>query len=219
MRSTAQNVLPLVRSISSLAVLFAVFLHPLPSSAELIDRIVATVNAEVITLSELNQAAGFNRMLNGGSGGNLRAETLEGLVNRLLLIQEARRLKFVEVSEQDVIAEIEKLRDRIGTKKELSDFLARIDLTTGQLSHMLGERLLVQRFIEKKIGLYIRVARDEAHDFFNRNAERFKGKSFQEVQKAITAGLQEQKLEQQISGYLAELKSRSDVRMQLQETL
>lgn len=185
------------------------------AAAELLDRIVASVDHTVITLSELNQAVAFNRALGGGDHARIREETLEGLVNRELLVQEARRLRFVEVTDQDVSAEIEMLRKRLGSEKAFEAFLAEVSVTREQLAAMLGERLLVERFVEKKIGLFIRVSRDEAQDYFDRNPDRFKGKRFSEVQKAITAGLQEQKLEAQMAKYLAELRSKADIRVQL----
>ena len=186
---------------------------PSPARAELVDRIVASVNNEVITLSELERAVGFNVAFGGKNEDKLRTETLEGLINRHLLIQEAYRLKFVEVSDQDIDAEIDKLAARLGSAKALGDFLARLDMTREQLGRMLGERLLVEKFIEKKIGLYVRVSRDEARDYFNNHPAEFKDKRFEEVQKVVTAMLTGQKLEQQSAQYLAELRSKADIRV------
>jgi peptidyl-prolyl cis-trans isomerase SurA len=187
---------------------------PFAAEAELIDRVVASVNNDVITLSELNRAVAFNTALGGGRK-NIRKETLDGLINRRLLVQDARRLRFVEVSRQDIETEIEKLKKRLGSGEAYGKFLARVDVTGEQLGRMLGERLLVERFVEKKISLYIRVSRDEAQDYFNRNPGLFTGKRFPEVQKAITARLQEQKLERQMSQYLAELRNKADIRVNL----
>jgi peptidyl-prolyl cis-trans isomerase SurA len=184
-----------------------------PARAELVDRVVASVNSEVITLSELERAVGFNVAFGGKDGDKLRIETLEGLINRHLLIQEAYRLKFVEVSDQDVNAEIEKLKMRLGSDDAFAGFLARLEMTREQVGRMLGERLLVEKFVEKKIGLYIRVSRDEAQGYFSNHAAEFKGKRFQEVQKTITAELTDQKLEQQVAQYLAELRSKADIRL------
>lgn len=181
--------------------------------AELIDRVAATVNNEVITRSELEQAVGFNAALGGGSDEKLRRETLDGLINRHLLRQEAYRLKFVEVSDQDINAELEKLKARIGSDEAYAAFLAKLDMTAGQMGRLLGERLLVEKFIEKKIGLYVRVGRDEAEDYFNRHAAEFKDKRFPEAQKTITAALMSRKLDQQVEQYLADLKSKADIRI------
>ena len=120
---------------------------PSPARAELVDRIVASVNNEVITLSELERAVGFNVAFGGKNEDKLRTETLEGLINRHLLIQEAYRLKFVEVSDQDINAEIEKLKMRLGSDNAFAGFLTRLDITREQLGRMLGERLLVEKFI------------------------------------------------------------------------
>ena len=195
----------------SAGILLPVFASP--ASAELVDRIVASVNNDVITLSELERAVAFNVAFGGKNDDKLRSETLEGLINRHLLIQEAYRLKFVEVSDQDINAEIEKLKLRLGSENAFAGFLARLDITREQLGRMLGERILVEKFIEKKIGLYVRVSRDEARDYFNNHPAEFRDKRFQEVQRTITSMLTDQKLEQQVAQYLAELRSKADIRL------
>ncbi|HXX62609.1 MAG TPA: SurA N-terminal domain-containing protein [Bacteroidota bacterium] len=199
--------------ITSVAALLLVF--PCVVRGELIDRIVAAVNYDVITWSDLEQAVRFNAALSGGSPDmvRLRTETLEGLINRSLFIQEARRLRFVEVSAQDVSAEIEKLRKRFGSDKEFSDFLAGLGITKEQLDHMLTERLLVERFVEKKIGLFVRVSRDEAQSYYDSHPSEFPGKRFLDVQRQVMALLYDEKLGRQEDEYLAELRSKAEVRM------
>jgi len=92
--------------------------------AELIDRVAAAVNNEVITLSELRQAVEFNAALGGkGDGRRVEAETLEGIINRRLLLQEAYRLRIAEVTEQEVAAEVGMLRQRLGTDASFREFL------------------------------------------------------------------------------------------------
>jgi len=188
---------------------------PATASAELIDRIVATVNNQVITLSDLRQAVRFNEEMGGGSRDrkDIEAETLEGLINKLLLLREARRLSLTEVTEQDVGDEIGKVRTRLGSDKAFSDFLQRTEMTLEQLGRMLGERLLVERFVEKKVGLFVRVGRNEARKYFDGHPEEFKGKRFPEVSKTITALLSEEKTGQQITHYLAELRNKADIRI------
>ena len=104
---------------------------------------------------------------------------------------------------------------RLGSDNAFAAFLAGLDITREQLGRMLGERLLVEKFIEKKIGLYVHVSREDARDYFNNHPAEFKDKPFQEVQKTITATLTEQKLEQQAAQYLAELRSKADIRLNL----
>jgi len=184
------------------------------SHAVLLDRVVAAVNNDVITLSELQQAVAFNAAIGGkGSGSRLEMETLQGIINRRLLLQEAYRLKVAEVSEQDIAAEVVRLRERLGTEASFQEFLARIGLTEAQLEKLLGERLLVERFVEKKIGLFARVNRDDVQAYFREHPDEFRDKRFTEVQKQITARLSEQKVSQQLDQYVDELRSRAFIRI------
>ncbi len=196
--------------------LFSVgIVFPVTAPAEPIDRIIAAVNNQVITLSELRQAVRFNEEMGGASrdAKDLESETLEGLINKRLLLHEARRLSFTEVTEQDVNAEVDKVRTRLGSDKAFQDFLQRLQMTPEQLGRMLGERLLVERFVERKVGLFIRVGRVEAQRYFDSHPQEFKDKSFQEVSKQIIALLSDQKTEQQIKQYLAELRNKADIRI------
>jgi hypothetical protein len=188
---------------------------PAAAPAELVDHIVAAVNNEVITASELAHTVALNERLGRPErdGKTLETETFEGLVTRRLLVQEARRLRFVEVSDQELGAEVERLGKRFGSDDAFSSFLNTLDLTEPELARMLGEQLLVEKFVEKKIGLFVRVTREEVQNYFDSHAPEFQGRHFQDVQKAITELLTEQKVGQQLDQYVAELRGRADVRV------
>jgi peptidyl-prolyl cis-trans isomerase SurA len=190
------------------------FVVPVTVRAELIDRVAAAVNNEVITLSELRQAVAFNAALGGkGNGKQLEQETLEGLINGKLLLQEAYRLKVAEISEQDIAAEVGRLRQRLGSDDAYRSFLARTGLTEERLSRMLGDRLLIERFVEKKIGLFARVSREETQSYFQDHPKEFQDKRFAQVQKPITALLSAQKVSQQLDLYVGELRDRAVLRL------
>ena len=186
------------------------------SHAVLVDRMVAAVNNDVITLSELRQAVAFNAAISGKSNGSrIQMETLQGIINRRLLLQEAYRLKVAEVSEREIAAEVVRLREQLGTEASFQEFLARTGMTEAQLEKLLGERLLVERFVEKKIGLFARVSRDDVQAYFREHPDEFGDKRFAEVQKQITARLTEQKVSQQLEQYVDELRGRAFIRIDL----
>ncbi len=78
---------------------------------------------------------------------------------------------------------------------------------------MLGERLLVEKFVEKKVGLFVRVTREEAEAYFNEHAAEYPGQRFQDVQKSIVALLMDRKVGQQLDQYVADLRSKADIRV------
>jgi len=197
-------------------ILFLILLFPASAlPAEFVDHIIAAVNNEVITWSELQQTLGLNRAVGGGAADTVKveAETLQGLINRRLLVQEARRLKFADVSEQDITAEVDAFKKRFPSEKAFSDFLAGMDMNVQRLSRMLGERLIVERFVRKKISLFVRVDRDDAQQYFDTHPAQFNGKQFQEVYKSIIALLAEQKTDQALAQYLSDLRSKADIRL------
>lgn len=69
--------------------------HLSPSHAEIVDRIVATVNNEVITLSELKERTKKEK--------RDEEEVLEGMINRVLLLADAKRLGLVGPEEDDYL--------------------------------------------------------------------------------------------------------------------
>ena len=79
------------------------------ASAELIDRVVAFVNDRAITLSELKETYERTRKLQPDI---TMEEVLNTMVNRLLLLNDARRLKIEAKSDDEILNEYEELKVR-----------------------------------------------------------------------------------------------------------
>lgn len=205
----------LLRTMTIGAALALTALFSASARAEMLDHIVAAVNNEVVTLSELRQTMAVNGAFNVKTAESARQEfeTLEGLINRRLLLQEARRLRYVEIAAQDISAEWDKAQRVFGAVAALQRFLAEWNMTADQLRQILAERLLVERFLEKKVAIFVRISRDEAEDYYRSHPEEFGGKSFPEVQKQIIARLTSLTIERQIDLYVAELRAKATIRV------
>ena len=192
-------------------------LFPSAVSGELIDRIVASVNNEVIMLRDVKRAVAFNETLGAVSNGGkqLEKETLEGLINRKLVLLEARRLMLVKITEEDTAAEVAALKKRLGSEQKFHAVLDALGMDVKALSHMLEERVLVERFLEKKVGLFVRVGREEARKYFNDHPREFQGMQFRQAHKKIAALLMDRKADQKVRQYLDELRNRAVVRVNL----
>jgi hypothetical protein len=188
---------------------------PGSAKAEPVDHIAAAVNYDIITASELAVTVALNERLGTPAKDRktLESETLDGIITRKLLVQEAHRLRFVEVSDQEINTEAENIRKRFGSDAAFQDFLKTQDMTQEELSRMFGEQLLVAKFIEKKIGLFVRVTREEAENYYYAHADQYRDKSFQDVQQDITSFLMDRKVDQKLDEYVAELRSRADIRI------
>ncbi len=215
-QSQLQHILAvLVQRLAAILWILLVLIIPRLGNAEPVDHIAAAVNNDIITASEFAQAVALNERLGSPAKDRktLESETLEGLITRKLLVQEAHRLRFVEVSDQEIKAESENVRKRFGSDVAFQDFLKTQDMTQEELSRMFGEQLLVAKFIEKKVGLFVRVTREEAENYYHAHADQYQDKSFPDVQKDIMSLLMDRKVDQELDQYVAELRSRADIRI------
>jgi len=200
-------------SVSCFSVCFALFspaAYALPG-----DHIVAAVNNEVITASLLARLVPLNEPLSQpeADGKTLKSETREGLINRRLLDQTAMRLKFVEISDQETQSAVDRLRSLFGSDDAFTEFLNMHGMSQKKLSPMVGEQLLVRKFVENKVELSVRVMRDEARDYFDTHIGEFTGKQFQDFQKGLMARLTNAKIDQQLDRHLANLRTKADMRI------
>jgi hypothetical protein len=85
--------------------------------AELIDRVVAFVNDRAITMSELRETYDRTRKLQPDIS---MEEVLNTMINRLLLLTDARRLRIEAKTDDELLNEYEELKVRalIGVREE-----------------------------------------------------------------------------------------------------
>ncbi len=59
----------------------------------------------------------------------------------------------------------------------------------------------------------MRVTREDAEAYYQTHAGQYPGKSFQDVQKDILSLLMDRKIDEELNQYIADLRSRADVRV------
>jgi peptidyl-prolyl cis-trans isomerase SurA len=159
-----------------------VFLLPLDLRGEVVDRIVALVNGEIITLSELEQMGKpyYDQVSQTSTAGEreekikkARMEVLGRLIENRLLEEEMKKRK-IEVPERDVDATIQDvLKSSKLTENDMKKALAREGMTYStyrqRVRDELGKMRLVSREIKSKIVIEDVVLRD----YYQKNLEKF----------------------------------------------
>jgi len=127
--------------------------------AELVDRIVAVVNNEVITLSELkDHAVKFN--LNPEDPKVLK-DGLEDLIEQTILYQQARKFG-VKVTDRDVDIAIEGVKKQFRLNdKDLGEALKERNVTMADFRRQWKRQLLNQKIMRRLIGTKVAVTEDE----------------------------------------------------------
>jgi peptidyl-prolyl cis-trans isomerase SurA len=149
------------------------------ATAEILDRIVARVNTEVVTLYDVRQATvpyvlqqGMNPAIlqDEERRAALYKEVLEDLVDRKLLLQEAAKLE-LEIKDSELDRWLEFTRQQQGmTQEQFEAMIAQYGMRPDAYREMVRQNLLKIRMIKIKVGSQVSVSEDEVDQLYR---ERF----------------------------------------------
>jgi peptidyl-prolyl cis-trans isomerase SurA len=150
-------------------------------AAELtVNKIVAVVNGEMITLHELKMhvAAELARRRlkpDDPSASSLQATVLDSLINDILFRQEAKRFK-VTVSDADVETEVKNSISRSGIPADkFEPELKRQGISMEMYRDRIRNNLLRQRMSSYMVQRKVFVTQEEVADYYHRHRDEFSG--------------------------------------------
>ncbi len=120
------------------------------SSDEIINKIVAWVNNDVITLQELNNVAATNPDVS-------KEEILQGLIEQKLILQEAVKQGF-EISDEQIDEIINEMKKQFQTEKAFEDALLKEGTNKEELRERYRENLTKQQWIRMEVGKKIKIS-------------------------------------------------------------
>lgn len=168
---------------------FCVFGSPLivnSKSAEVVDRIVAVVNDDIITLIELNsslkpysekiRSLGYPLEKEQQLLFKVRKDMLDRLINQKIEDQEIKRSK-VEISEEQIDKTIEKIKDtNYLTDEQLRAALARDGLTMEEYRKKIKSQILRTRLVNLKVKSKIVITKEDVKAYYEKHIEEYGGK-------------------------------------------
>jgi peptidyl-prolyl cis-trans isomerase SurA len=166
----------------SFIALFLSFLKGLSDGAVMLDRVVAVVNKEVITWSELyktmeydasDQVKALDEQARMKVFKDNEAVFLDRLIDMRLEVQEAARIG-LEVSSDEVKEAIEDIKKKYSlSDKALEESLKKDGLTFEEYKKRLSEQILVSQLINREIRSKIVLSDGDAKKYFDANRDKF----------------------------------------------
>jgi peptidyl-prolyl cis-trans isomerase SurA len=157
----------------------------LSAEAQVVERIVAVVNDEVITLSELNAAfepyqAKLVATYTGAARERALTETKTVLLNRmidnLLMEQQARKAKIV-ISDEDVNNAIKSLLERRNISQEdMRKALEQEGATMEAYKKGVLDQIMRMRLVQREIKSKVAVSDEEIGEYYRKHREEYEGK-------------------------------------------
>lgn len=164
------------------AVFAAAFCASPAFSATVIDRVVAVVGGDVITLSELQaeMAPALNELNQRFRGEDLaravdllRRGTLDSLIDRRLQVREAR-LMGVEVSDEEVNAAVDDIMKN--NNMDMPTFAAALEgegFTIQDYKKNLGEQLTILRLVTRAVKSKVALKEEEVEAHYKANQDKY----------------------------------------------
>jgi peptidyl-prolyl cis-trans isomerase SurA len=154
--------------------------------AKVIDRIVATVNDEIILLYDLNQTIKpFVDHINASDYPyekkremlfKVREDALKMLIEKKLAAQEIKRYK-ISVSQQEINNAIERMKKtRFITDEELREELKRQGLTFNEYREKIKEEILREKLISLEVQSKIVITSEDIKLYYEKNKDKYSGK-------------------------------------------
>ena len=183
----------------------------------LLDEVVAVVEAQTITLSELEAETRIQLALLRGPqvvdvalGRPLLAASLRRLVDERVVLAEVERLRLFDLDRNDVEREQKRLREKFGTIAAYEAFLRQLEMTDDEVGIILARGLRVARYLDNRLRLPSQLRDSELDDAAKAAGEQALSKVRREE---LRMRLQREKYEKLLTDLLSELRRRSSVRI------
>ncbi|MFZ0611123.1 MAG: SurA N-terminal domain-containing protein [Desulfobacterales bacterium] len=170
---------------TGLACLWALLHPPAIGRAEVVDRIVAIVNDEVISLYELDQAIQpyLEQVRNSRYAPDVesqltfevRGKILNEMINEKLADQELKRQK-ISVTEKEVDSAIERIKEsRTLTDEELRNALSAQGLTYDEFRRQTRQQILRAKLANREVRSKIVITEQDIQAYYDQHKEQYAG--------------------------------------------
>lgn len=181
-------------------------------AADRIDRVLAVVNGEPITLSEVLEAMA---LAPGAQPPPTLEETLERLIDARLMEHEARRYLQEPPSEEESEATLRALMGRFASPDDYRATLRRLGIAEDYLRKRIRRELAVDRYVDRRFRPLVQVAQREVEEYYRTvllpDLDAGSPATLQDVEGLIRNILEERDLNRRISAWVDELKSSASI--------
>ena len=201
---------------------FNFYLTPGAEGAETVDRIVAIVNNDIITLYELNQSLqpyaerikglGYSSKQEHTMLFKVREEILRKLVDEKIEDQQIKRFNIV-VSEQEADQTIERIKENnYLTEEEFREGLKAEGFTMDEYRERLKENLRRSKLVNREIKSKIVITNEDIKTYYDSHSEKYGGETKYHLRNILmrvdplAAAIEKRRVKEDMEAVLAKIK-------------
>ena len=187
---------------------------------EVLDRVVAIVNGDVILESDVDEEQRFAAFqpISAPQGEFTRARAIERLINRSLILQQAKLQPQPPVTDDEINKQLMQLRSEgaacrqyhCETEAGWTRFVAAQGFTMAELMDRWRQRIETLRFIELRFRMGVHIPQEDIEAYYKKMLPEYakRGVAAPKLDDAISERIQEVLLQEQVSSLLQDwLKS------------
>jgi len=208
---------------STLAATLSLALAVPSSAGTVVDRIVTSVNGHAVLQSDWEQEIAFEALLNGRDADTFtaaeRGAALDRLVDQELLREQVRPGQAAPAAEVAArVAEVRKLYGGASGETVWQAALRRYGLTESELEKRLNDDIQLMKLVEDRLRPSIQIDQKAVESYYKNELvpqlakAGSSAKPLTEVYGSIRTLLAEKKMNELLSGWLASLRSGSQIR-------
>jgi hypothetical protein len=142
-------------------------LLPVPGrlrAQEMIDRIVARVETDIILLSDVRQLSRYQMFLDGKAQSD--EEILNRLIDQWIVRNEASVARFPQPSEEDVNRSIERLKRSFSSPQEFEARQKQSGITDDEIRRFVRAQLYLSNYLDSRFRPAIQIDEKDIEDFY-----------------------------------------------------
>lgn len=198
---------------------FALYLIALTASATTVDRVAATIDRQVLTVSEINQMVElrFFPRASGQSDDDYRRDILEALIAQALRFRDVERFGAQDIPKDSIETRLAEMQRRFASPADFAAALAGAELTLDEVRALVKRELQVDAYIQERFAPMIFVSNEDIESTYagtwsdQRRQRGLPVPPLADVRDEIRALIRSRQLQQEIDKWTAQLRARANV--------
>jgi hypothetical protein len=189
-----------------------------PSPQQVVDRIVARIENDIITLSEVRELAAYQQLIDGRSEPNDRL--LNELIEQWVVNNEATAAQFPPAAESEVNREVARIQGRFPTPQAYQERLAALGLTPQTVRRIVAQEIYLARYLDYKFRPAVQISDEEIARYYQEHlvpallAKNQKAPPLSDVSEQIRELLIQQGVNKRADSWFDETKSRLNIEIE-----
>ena len=153
-----------LRRKSGIAALGLLALAACTSAQEVVDRIAARVDTDIILLSDVRALARYQVFLDGKAESD--GEIIDRLIDQWMVRNEAKAALFPQPSDDEVKRSLERLKRSFSSPEEFAERRKQSGLTDEDVERMLRSQLYLSNYLDSRFRASIQIESKDIEEFY-----------------------------------------------------